>query len=116
MSRSRRTKVPAEEKLRLVLAVLAGEMSGAEAAHSRPTYNPPPSKSCQLLDSIHSAGRPIGIDSNFLQAPRLHVRQRRRLRVCGYDLMATMTTCQHPLDQRCDAVAALSAAFGSDAP
>lgn len=36
MSRSRRTKVPAEEKLRLVLAVLAGEMGGAEAAH-RPT-------------------------------------------------------------------------------
>ncbi|MBB3601885.1 transposase-like protein [Mycolicibacterium sp. BK556] len=32
MSRSRRTKVPAEEKLRLVLAVLAGEMTGAEAA------------------------------------------------------------------------------------
>ena len=32
MSRSRRTKVPAEEKTRLVLAVLAGEMSCAEAA------------------------------------------------------------------------------------
>lgn len=32
MSRSRRTKVPAEEKTRLVLAVLAGEMTCAEAA------------------------------------------------------------------------------------
>ena len=32
MARSRRTKVPAEEKTRLVLAVLAGEMTGAEAA------------------------------------------------------------------------------------
>ncbi|GFG49350.1 transposase [Mycolicibacterium agri] len=32
MVRSRRTKIPAEEKTRLVLAVLAGEMSGAEAA------------------------------------------------------------------------------------
>lgn len=32
MVRSRRTKVPAEEKLRLVLAVLAGEMSAREAA------------------------------------------------------------------------------------
>ena len=32
MARSRRTKIPAEEKTRLVLAVLAGEMSGAEAA------------------------------------------------------------------------------------
>jgi transposase len=32
MVRSRRTKVPAPEKTRLVLAVLAGEMSGAEAA------------------------------------------------------------------------------------
>lgn len=32
MVRSRRTKIPAEEKTRLVLAVLAGEMTGAEAA------------------------------------------------------------------------------------
>ncbi|UVO12291.1 hypothetical protein NM962_20860 [Mycobacterium sp. SVM_VP21] len=32
MVRSRRTKVPAEEKTRLVLAVLAREMTGAEAA------------------------------------------------------------------------------------
>jgi Transposase len=32
MSRSRRTKVPAEEKTRLVLAVLANEMTCAEAA------------------------------------------------------------------------------------
>ena len=32
MARSRRTKVPAEEKARLVLAVLANEMSCAEAA------------------------------------------------------------------------------------
>ena len=32
MSRSRRTKVPAEEKTRVVLAVLAGEMTCAEAA------------------------------------------------------------------------------------
>jgi transposase len=32
MARSRRTKVPAEEKTRLVLAVLAGEMTCAEAA------------------------------------------------------------------------------------
>ncbi len=32
MSRSRRTKIPAEEKTRLVLAVLAGEMTCAEAA------------------------------------------------------------------------------------
>lgn len=32
MARSRRTKIPAEEKTRLVLAVLAGEMTGAEAA------------------------------------------------------------------------------------
>jgi transposase-like protein len=32
MARSRRTKIPAEEKMRLVLAVLAGEMTGAEAA------------------------------------------------------------------------------------
>jgi transposase len=32
MVRSRRTKVGAEEKTRLVLAVLAGEMTGAEAA------------------------------------------------------------------------------------
>ncbi|MGE2837124.1 transposase [Mycobacterium sp. SMC-4] len=32
MVRSRRTKIAAEEKTRLVLAVLAGEMTGAEAA------------------------------------------------------------------------------------
>ena len=32
MVRSRRTKIPAEEKTRLVLAVLTGEMTGAEAA------------------------------------------------------------------------------------
>ena len=32
MARSRRTKVPAEEKTRLVLAVLANEMTCAEAA------------------------------------------------------------------------------------
>jgi transposase-like protein len=32
MTRSRRTKIAAEEKTRLVLAVLAGEMSAAEAA------------------------------------------------------------------------------------
>lgn len=32
MTRSRKVKVTAEEKTRLVLAVLAGEMSGAEAA------------------------------------------------------------------------------------
>jgi transposase-like protein len=32
MVRSRRTKIPAAEKTRLVLAVLAGEMTGAEAA------------------------------------------------------------------------------------
>jgi transposase-like protein len=32
MARSRKVKVSAEEKTRLVLAVLAGEMSGAEAA------------------------------------------------------------------------------------
>ncbi|ORW21935.1 hypothetical protein AWC18_08125 [Mycolicibacter nonchromogenicus] len=32
MVRSRRTKIPAEEKARLVLAVLGGEMTGAEAA------------------------------------------------------------------------------------
>ena len=32
MAQSRRTKIPAEEKTRLVLAVLAGEMTGAEAA------------------------------------------------------------------------------------
>jgi transposase len=32
MARSRRTKVPADEKTRLVLAVLAGEMTCAEAA------------------------------------------------------------------------------------
>jgi transposase-like protein len=30
--RSRRTKIPAEEKVRIVLSVLAGEMTGAEAA------------------------------------------------------------------------------------
>ncbi|OBB19054.1 hypothetical protein A5761_06845 [Mycolicibacterium setense] len=32
MSRSRRTKIPAEEKTRLVLAILANEMTCAEAA------------------------------------------------------------------------------------
>jgi transposase len=32
MVRSRRTKITAEEKTRLVLAVLAGEMTGTEAA------------------------------------------------------------------------------------
>ncbi len=32
MVRSRRTKIAAEDKTRFVLAVLAGEMSGAEAA------------------------------------------------------------------------------------
>jgi transposase-like protein len=32
MARSRRTKIPAEEKTRLVLAVLANEMTCAEAA------------------------------------------------------------------------------------
>jgi len=32
MVRSRRTKVPADEKLRFVLSVLAGEMSAREAA------------------------------------------------------------------------------------
>lgn len=32
MARSRRTKIAAEEKTRIVLSVLAGEMSGAEAA------------------------------------------------------------------------------------
>jgi transposase len=30
--RSRRTRIPAEEKVRIVLSVLAGEMTGAEAA------------------------------------------------------------------------------------
>jgi transposase len=32
MVRSRRTKIPAEEKMRLVLSVLAGEMTATEAA------------------------------------------------------------------------------------
>lgn len=32
MARSRRTKIPVEVKVRVVLAVLSGEMSGAEAA------------------------------------------------------------------------------------
>jgi len=32
MARSRRTKIPVEVKMRVVLAVLSGEMSGAEAA------------------------------------------------------------------------------------
>jgi len=32
MARSRRTKIPAEEKARIVLSVLAGEMTCAEAA------------------------------------------------------------------------------------
>ena len=35
MTRSRKVRVGAEEKTRLVLAVLAGEMSGAEATASR---------------------------------------------------------------------------------
>lgn len=30
--RSRRMKIPTEEKVRIVLAVLAGEMTGAETA------------------------------------------------------------------------------------
>lgn len=32
MSRSRRSKISAEEKTRIVLSILAGEMTGAEAA------------------------------------------------------------------------------------
>jgi len=41
MARSRRTKIPAEEKTRLVLAVLANEMTCAEAAR-RCGVNPVP--------------------------------------------------------------------------
>ena len=32
MARSRRTKIPIEDKVRVVLSVLAGEMTGSEAA------------------------------------------------------------------------------------
>ncbi|MBM4476980.1 transposase [Prescottella equi] len=32
MARSRRTKIPVEVKMRVLLAVLSGKMSGAEAA------------------------------------------------------------------------------------
>ncbi|MFF0457990.1 hypothetical protein [Nocardia africana] len=35
MARSRRLKIPVEDKVRVVLSMLAGEMSAAEAARRR---------------------------------------------------------------------------------
>ena len=42
MARSRRLKIPVEDKVRVVLSVLSGEMSAAEAARRRRDRDPLP--------------------------------------------------------------------------